>query len=121
MITQPRVERWFIALCVVPGAATLSVYLEASLAALSLGHWPIPSIDDPAALATFPLHFVVAAAVLLTYPAPVVTFTFALRSWRTMRQATAYQRWLSLFVAGHVALQLSARLDPGRVWYWWWD
>lgn len=108
-------------LCATPFVVTACVYLEASLAALSLGHWPTPSVNDPKDLTTWPLHLLAAAGVLLIYPAAIFTVAVAGKSWRMFRFGSPYLGWLAVFIAGHIALQLSARLDPWQVWYWWWD
>jgi len=121
MVKQARVERWFVLLCAAPLIVSISVYVEASIAALSLGHWPTPSVNDPKDLATWPLHLLVAALVLTVYPAAIFTVAVTARSWRVLRTASAYRWWFAMFIVGHIGIQLSARFDPWRVWYWWWD
>jgi hypothetical protein len=69
MHDRHRIEWWFYALALLPLLALGTVYLEASLASIVLGHWPIPSLNDPKDLPTAPLHFLAGALLLVALPA----------------------------------------------------
>jgi len=117
----PKVERWFAALCLFPVLVTASVYLEAIVATMTLHHWPIPSIDDPKSLTTWPLHAVSTILILAIYPLLVILLAIALKNWRVLRVRSRYWIWMGVYVVGYAVLILSSYVDPWRVWYWWWD
>ena len=115
------VETWFRNLCLVPSLVLFSVHAEALSATVALGHWPVPSVDDPKYLATAPMHLVSTALVLLLYPLSLMLVVVALKNWRVVRYQIAYSRWCAIFVLGWAGIYLSSFYDPGGVWYWWWD
>jgi hypothetical protein len=112
-----RIEPWFGLLCVFPALSTVFVYAEAALARAALGHWPIPNVNDPKDLATWPLHFVSAAFVLGAIPALVFLTAIAVKNWRVLRAPSRYWFWLAVFAA----TCLSGDLVPTQIWQWWWD
>jgi hypothetical protein len=116
-----RVERWFALLCAFPALTVGCVYAEAILASFVLGHWPVPSQNDPKDLSTAPFHVASTVLVLLFQPAALFALAVAIRSWRVVRARSAYWLWLAVLVAGYAVVVLSARVDIGNIWYWWWD
>lgn len=114
---RARTEWWFVLLALLPALATISVYTEAFLASQVLGHWPIPSLDDPKQLVTAPLHSVTAILVLLMLPAGIVLAAVSMRNWRLLRRPSRYWVWMVVFA---VSLALFW-LNPSTTWEWWWD
>lgn len=112
---------WFRLLCALPWLTLGCVYLEALLAALTLGHWPVPSLDDPKDLLTAPLHIVSTLFVLTICPGPLVLGLVVGRDWAAFRRPSRSWRWLGFFLLGYLFLAASMSIDPGRVWYWWAD
>lgn len=113
-------DPWFRLLCALPWLAFGCVYLEALLAALTLGHWPIPSLNDPKDLQTAPLHVLSTLVLVSVYPGVLVLCVVGISGWSTLRSRSSWS-WLGFFVLGHVLLVASGYVDPGRVWYWWMD
>jgi len=116
-----RIETWLAVLCAVPIVTIAGVYGEATLASVVLGHWPQPSLNDPKDLPTWPLHLANTLLILAVYPAALFTLAVLARSWRALRTWSPYWPWIVTFLVGHVIVFVSARMDPGGVWYWWWD
>lgn len=116
-----RVERWFALVCCFPWFVLVVFYLEAVAALASLGHWPVPSLDDPKNLPTAPLHLLSTLFVLALLPVMVLTLLAVFRSWRVDSHSRAYWRWLALSLCGFALCAVLAHLDPGRVWSWWLD
>ena len=121
MARSAQVERWFKIVCLLPLVALVSVYAEAIAAARVLGHWPIPSVNDPKDLATGPLHLISSVLVLAQLPLFVFVLTVLIKSYRTLVRPSAYWFWIAVFLGGYVITHLLGRSDPGNVWYWWWD
>jgi hypothetical protein len=115
--TRP-VERWFAALCLAPWLLVGAAYVEATLAALTLGHWPRPSHDDPMSLATAPIHYLTLTAIVAVFPALATLGVSVIANWREVSASPAHTRWLAACVGGAVVLSVLVRLDPGQVWYW---
>ena|SRR5687768_8669041 len=120
-IVLARIEPWFRNLCLLPMLALGCVYFETLVAALTLGHWPVPSVNDPKHLLTAPLHLVSTALVLLLHPLLLLVVAVAAQNWRVIRSNAAYWPWLSVLGLGWALIVLSGHFDPGAVWYWWWD
>jgi hypothetical protein len=116
-----RTEWWFPPLCLFPLAALTSIYFEAFVARIVLGHWPIPSLNDPKDVASGSLHLITAVFVVSVYPAAVFTVALLLGNWRVVTSLNRSMLWSLLFLLSHVVFQVSARWDPGLVWYWWFD
>jgi len=114
-------EPWFRFLCALPWLALGSVYLEALLAALTLGYWPIPSLNDPKDLPTGPLHVLSTLLVLSLYPGVLVLCGVVIGGWSTLRRSSLHWLWLVLFLLGHLLVVAVGQVDPGRVLYWWMD
>jgi hypothetical protein len=94
------IEPWFAILCFLPLAATVLVYIEAVLASIFLGHWPIPSANDPKDLPTWPLHSF-STQLVMAMPALVVFVgAIALKNWRAFHRPIRYWLWIGLFAAG---------------------
>jgi hypothetical protein len=104
----------------VPGLAVSSVYLEGLLASTALGHWPVPSVDDPKYLVTAPLHVVSALLLLLVVPGSAIVGLAAAVSWRALRRPSVQWMWLAIFAASWALLGYSRRSDAAT-WAWWFD
>lgn len=120
METRPRVEWWFCLLGLLPALAIACVYAEASLASFALGHWPIPSIEDPKGLPTAPLHFVSAMLVLSVLPGAVFFAAVSIKNWRVLQKPSVYWAWIAAFVLA-LALYLWLGHADLRTWEWWGD
>lgn len=81
-------------LALLPVLAMASVYSEASLASRTLGHWPIPSLEDPKELPTWALHYVSALLVLSTLPGAILVGAISLKRWRVFRTPSIYGVWI---------------------------
>jgi hypothetical protein len=88
-----------------------------AVAALFLGHWPIPSVNDPKQIATAPLHLVAQIAVLGAPASAVTLLAVCVKSWRVLRAQSAYWWWLCLFLVSIATWSLDYR----DTWTWWWD
>lgn len=121
MERPPSPNPWFRLLYALPWLALGCVYLEALLAALTLGHWPIPSINDPKDLQIAPIHLLSTLISLSVYPGALALGIFAIRGWSTLRRSSRSWFWLGFCLLGHLLLFASCYIDPGRVWYWWMD
>lgn len=117
---RARAEWWFCVLALLPVLAIASVYSEAFLASRTLGHWPIPSLEDPKGLPTWALHYVSALLVLSTLPGAILVGAISLKSWRVFRTPSIYWVWLGTFVLSFGFFFWSAQADA-RTWEWWWD
>ncbi len=120
MECRARAEWWFCALALLPVLATACMYSEAFLASRALGHWPIPSLEDPQDLPTWPLHYVSAALLLSTPPGAVFLAAISVKSWRVFRTPSIYWVWMGAFVLSLGLYVWSGHADP-RTWEWWWD
>ena len=116
-----RTERLLASLCAIPIAIVILIYGEAIIVRLMLGHWPVPSVDDPSSLATAPLDILIALLIVAVYPSLPIIIMIAAKSWRALRSPSRYWLWFAMLVFGHVLFVVSARVDPGGIWYWWWD
>ena len=114
----PRpVEKWFAITCLVPISATVFVEIEAVLARVVLGYWPVPSANDPKNLLTFPLHIISSILVLGSLPTLIFMGAIAIKNWRVLRVASGYWLWIALFMLGFATHSML----PLSVWSWWWD
>ena len=95
----PHVEWWFKAATLLPGVTAAFVHAEAWLASLALGHWPVPSLDDPKDLATWPVHSLSWGLFLAMYPAAIVVMSTLASRWRTSASVARYRWWVGAFVA----------------------
>ncbi len=113
-----RFDEWlFRALALSPVIFLGLVYGEASIAAFALGHWPIPSAEDPKALVTAPLHLVSQCA-LLALPLAAVIFVFiGANRFGAFKQPRV---WLAVFLASWTILVVSPLLGPVTL-EWWFD
>jgi hypothetical protein len=98
-----------------------SVYLEALAAFGALGHWPMPSADDPKFVPTAALHYLSLALLVALFPVLFLTLVLAVVKWRVVLTSRVYRNWLCISLGGFSLLWVLARLDPGKVWYWWFD
>ncbi|HYS55880.1 MAG TPA: hypothetical protein VER58_19130 [Thermoanaerobaculia bacterium] len=122
MLKSIRVERWFSAVCAMPLTTLGFVYFEAVAAAIALGHWPVPSLNDPKDLLTWPLHAFSTILLLSSFPMPILVLALVIKNWRFLRSPTTYWVRLTLFASGYALLfVVLPRLDPGHVWEWWFD
>jgi hypothetical protein len=112
---RARAEWWFCMLALLPVLATASVYSEAFLASRTLGHWPIPSLEDPNDLPTWALHYVSAVLVLSTLPGAILVGAISLKSWRVFRTPSIYWVWIGAFVLSFGLFLWLAQADP-RTW-----
>jgi hypothetical protein len=95
------------------------VYLEAFLASRALGHWPIPSLEDPKGLATAPLHLVSSALFLALVPAAAALLVFVGVKWREVFTGRVL---LSVAIAvASWSLLLSVSDRDEVTWAWWAD
>ena len=115
---ESSIEWWFVLLALLPALATAFVYVEAFLASRALGHWPIPSLDDPKDLVTAPLHRLSAILVLLVLPGGIFLAAVSVKNWRVLRTYHRYLIWLGIFVLSFICLLVT---NTSRTWEWWWD
>ena len=120
MEERARAEWWFCMLALLPVLATACVYFEAFLASRTLGHWPIPSLEDPKHLPTWALHYVSAGLLVSTLPGALVLGAISLKSWRVFRTPSIYWVWMGIFVLSFGLFLWSGRADP-TTWKWWGD
>lgn len=117
---KARTEWWFVLLAFLPALATASVYAEAFVASRALGHWPIPSVEDPKDLVTAPLHGVSTFLVLTLLPGAILFAAITLKNWRLLRNPSRYWVWIAVFgVLLFINLWLGRH--DSRTWAWWWD
>ena len=116
-----RVERWFSLLASLPAIAIASVYTEAFLASRSLGHWPIPSVDDPKDLSTAAFHAMSALLILSVLPGAVFFAAVLVRNRRVLRQPSTYWVWVAFFALSLTFYFYLGDVGDPRTWDWWWD
>jgi hypothetical protein len=111
------VEWLFRVLALSPAAFLALVYGEASMASVTLGHWPVPSAEDPKALVAAPLHLV-SQYTFLALPLTAVLFVvIGANGFGAFKQPRV---WLAVFLASWTILVVSPLLDPVTV-EWWFD
>jgi hypothetical protein len=93
------------------------VYGEAWAASVSLGHWPIPSVQDPKSLPTAPLHFLSQCAFLALVPASALFVIVGARRFGELKHPRV---WLGVFLASWAVLVIAPFLDPVTA-EWWMD
>ena len=91
------------------------VYTEACAAWHVLGHWPVPSVDDPGALPTAPLHLLSGCALLALVPAAIL---FVQVGAGVFDRINHPRRWLAAFLVAWTVLLLSPLLDPITAEWW---
>jgi hypothetical protein len=111
---------WFKLLCLGPLLFLLCVYLEAGLASFILGHWPVPSLEDPKDLPTASLHWF-GTALFLSLPAGVVMLA-AVMGWkgRKHEERSHHWWWLGVLAISWIAMHVVVNADM-RTWSWWFD
>jgi hypothetical protein len=113
-----RVEWWFSVLCLVPALALVSVYGEALLASAFLGHWPVPSVEDPKALPTAPLHWVSTGLFLAVWPSVAILVVVVAKSRAILRWPSPYWTWLGIWLASMVTAAVLSIVDPVTQTWW---
>jgi hypothetical protein len=93
------------------------VYGEAWTASVTLGHWPIPSVEDPKALPTAALHLVSQCALLALLPAAVLFVVIGANRLEVLKHPRV---WLGAFLASWTVLVVWPLLDPVTL-EWWFD
>jgi hypothetical protein len=115
---KARTEWWFVLLALLPALATAAVYCEALLASRALGHWPIPSVDDPKDLVTAPLHQLSGILVVLVIPGAIFLAAVCVKNWRVLRHQRHYWIWIGICA---LSLIYSTVTASSTTWEWWWD
>jgi hypothetical protein len=113
-----QIEWWFGVLCVIPALALVCVYGEALLASRFLGHWPVPSLEDPKALPTAPLHWVSTVLFLAVWPSVAVLAVVLAKSWAVVKRPSAYWPWLGIWVMSMIVAAALSKLDPATETWW---
>ena len=125
-------RRWISGLCVLiafyPTLVLVLFYGCWLVAAVSLGHRPIPSRDDPKYINVIVSAFYYAAGVgLLGTPFAMALNLIAMmvdsveRRWRLGRPSRSQVRVPLISCIGWLLFLLLIALDPGRVMYWFMD
>jgi hypothetical protein len=113
-----QVEWWLKLLCLVPMLALACIYVEAALAARFLGHWPVPSIEDPKELPTAAFHWVSTVFFLGSWPCLTIALAVFAARWTLLRRASAYWVWLGVLLVSIVAAVLASEADPVTLTWW---
>lgn len=103
----------------VPIASFGLLWLSALVARVQLGHWPRPSLDDPARIdGVFLPAFASLFAFMLSIFAFVPSFVFMLmmiaRAWKLRRGALI----VTAFIIAWAPMFVQAAFDPGRITQW---
>jgi hypothetical protein len=101
-----------------PGVALLALLSLAVRAAIVLGHWPRPMIDDPKGLG-FDLHYdLVVYLVTAAIISPLAFVVFTLMHLTGIARTRHLDACALVFVLCIVAFWMTAVLDPGQVISW---
>jgi hypothetical protein len=128
---RPRSSRWLKWLMLLASSYSLlllfSLYMTAIVAAICLGHWPRPSLDDPKYISpVVEIPYALTACLLMGLPVGVVLnivvlFVHAIRLWEA-RVPLSRHVWPWLF--GGMLWMLGILVlswDPLGVLYWYMD
>ena len=106
-----------------PLLVIIPLYAEWLAAALSLGHPPRPSLDDPKGIdGARWMHEFTLIAIATAVPALIVALLLV-AAHLIVNRATESRRiaWIALALSSWLALYLLLAWDPGGVLYWWMD
>jgi len=113
-----HVRRLYLACCSLPWVTIASLYLFAGVAAFELGHWPIPSRDDPKYIDVQVFYHAVAyCAVTMVWSVPIVLAAGVV----LLRKRIPVRKGLLILLTGWAAILVQLFLDPGRLFIWYVD
>lgn len=101
-----------------PIACLVLLYFFAATATFRLGHFPVPSMNDPKVVGYDPLYYGVAVSAigsLWTVPLWVISL------WWNVRQKRPVKREAYLYALGWSLMLVQLIFDPFKLIYWYMD
>lgn len=112
------VRRLYLACCWLPWLAIGSLYLFAGAAAYELGHWPIPSLNDPKCVDMDVFYHAVAySAIAMVWSVPLVPVAGVVLGLKRV----PVRKGLLILLTGWCAVWIQLALDPGKLFIWYVD
>lgn len=112
------VRRLYLACCSLPWVTIAALYLFAGAATYELGHWPIPSRDDPKYIDMDVFYHAVAyGAVAMVWTVPLVLVAGVVLRLKRVPVRSG----LLMLLTGWCAVLIQLFLDPGRLFIWYMD